>query len=183
MLTLLASLPGSLLGAKVTARTTPVKSWQIDLFCLVVVTIGGSLIVENVPKAVAYLWGICIGVFLGWHYPVEGLIFSMCLPAGRDAELSGFFVYCTQILGWAPPLIFSALVEADVNQTYGVWSVTVFLVIAIAILQLMAPWPETLEESRRPDPEKKVTETDSNGDPTDKSYAPPLNSSEEGSAK
>ena len=120
------------------------------------VTIGGSIILDNSPKELSYIWGIVIGVFLGWHYPTEGLIFSMCLPQGREAELSGFFVYCTQILGWAPPLAFSALVEADVSQTYGVWSVTVFIVIAIAIMQAMAPWPEVLEESRKPDPRKKA---------------------------
>lgn len=150
-ITLLASLPGSLLAAKVTGRTNPIRSWQIGISCLIVVTIGGSIIVDNAPKEIAYAWGLFLGLFLGWHYPTEGLIFSMCLPEGREAELSGFFVYCTQILGWAPPLIFSALVEADVNQTYGVWSVNIFLVVAIAMMQSMAPWPETLAEARRAD--------------------------------
>lgn len=154
LITLLASLPGALLGAFVTSRLNPVRSWQICLSCLIFVTIGGSVIVDNAPKPVAYLWGISIGVFLGWHYPTEGLIFSMCLPQGREAELSGFFVYCTQILGWAPPLVFSALVEVDVSQTYGVWSVTAFLLVAIVILQWMALWEEALAETQKADPTK-----------------------------
>jgi len=126
------------------------------LSCLTIVTIVGSVILEGVSKNLSYCWGICIGVFLGWHYPTEGLIFSVCLPKGREAELSGFYVYCTQILGWAPPLVFSALVEADVSQVYGVWSVTVFIIIAICIMQIMAPWAEILEETQKPDLVKEM---------------------------
>lgn len=52
--------------------------------------------------------------------------------------------------------MFSALVEADVSQTYGVWSVTLFIVIAIVIMQTMAPWHEVLEETQKPDPRKET---------------------------
>jgi hypothetical protein len=65
--------------------------------------------------------------------------------------LSGFFVYCTQILSWLPLLIFTALVEADVSQTYAVFAVTGFLLIAIGMLRCAAPWNDILKESGRLD--------------------------------
>jgi len=64
-------------------------------------------------------------------------------------ELAGFYVYCTQILGWLPPLVFTALLEANVSQTFGVVATTVFFLIAIDILCLAAPWEEILVESGR----------------------------------
>jgi len=68
---------------------------------------------------------------------------------GRFQELSGFFVYCTQILVWLPALLFTALVEADVSKTYGVVAITSFFLVAIGILCFAAPWDEILEESGR----------------------------------
>jgi MFS-type transporter involved in bile tolerance (Atg22 family) len=149
LVTLIASLPGTKLGACVTHRTNPSRSFRICMACLVVVTIAGAILVDYTVHAVAYLWAVCIGVFLGWFYPTQNLYFSMILPKGQEAEFSGFYVYCTQILGWAPPLLFSALVTADISQTFGVISVSFFLIIAIGIMSCAASWPEILEESRQ----------------------------------
>jgi hypothetical protein len=46
-------------------------------------------------------------------------------------------------------LIFTILVEADVNQTYAVVAVSSFLLISIGSLKCAAPWDEILEESGR----------------------------------
>jgi MFS transporter, UMF1 family len=147
LITLLASLPGSRLGAYITTKTDPNRSWRLCIWSLIVVTIGGAIIVDLTPKYVSYAWGVCIGVLLGWFYPTEGLFFSMVLPKGQEAEFSGFYVYCTQILGWAPPLLFAGMVEADVNQTYGVMTVALFFVIANVMLMCAAPWHEILQET------------------------------------
>lgn len=71
----------------------------------------------------------------------------MCLPRGQEAELAGFFVYCTQILGWLPPLLFSILVENDVAQKYGVVISAFGFVTAIGFLSCAAPWPEIVKEA------------------------------------
>ena len=63
--------------------------------------------------------------------------------------MSGFYVYCTQILGWLPPLVFTAMVEAGVSQTYGIIAVSGFFLAAIAILRCAAPWEDILRESGR----------------------------------
>jgi hypothetical protein len=113
---------------------------------------AGAIILDFLPKDLfylAYVWGGGIGMLLGWFYPTENLFFCMCLPKGQEAELAGFFVYCTQILGWLPPLIFSFMVEANVSQTHGVIAVCLFFVVAVVLVSLAAPWDQILEESGR----------------------------------
>lgn len=172
LLTLLASLPGCLLGAHVTSRLDPILSWQLNMLCLALWSAGGAIVVDMLPQWSAYLWGVGIGVLLGWFYSTENLYFSMCLPKGQETvskffvllcmlqsgthspynnckELSGFFVYCTQILAWLPPLIFTIMVEADVRKTYGVLVVSTFFLIALAMLRFSASWRDVLKESGR----------------------------------
>lgn len=86
--------------------------------------------------------GFITGMLLGWHYPVETLIYSLCLPKGQDAEFTGFYVYCTQILVWLPPLIFSALVQQGISQSFGVFVVAMFGLVAILFISLLPPWDE-----------------------------------------
>ena len=71
----------------------------------------------------------------------------MILPKGQEAELSGFFVYMTQILVWLPPMVFALLIQAGVSQRWGVLVVCIFAFIALVMLLFMAPWDKVLEES------------------------------------
>lgn len=47
-------------------------------------------------------------------------------------------------MGWLPPLIFSALVQADVPQSWGVFAVSCFAVVAIIIISLFPAWDDVL---------------------------------------
>ena len=76
--------------------------------------------------------------------------FPWCCLRGQEAELTGYFVYCTQILAWLPPLVFATMIEAGVKQTWGLMSLIIFFAIAIGFLCLVAPWSEVLEESAKP---------------------------------
>jgi MFS-type transporter involved in bile tolerance (Atg22 family) len=146
LITLIFTLPGSRLGAWVTHKTSPTISYQIVMLLLMITATVGAFILEEGRTFVAYGWGAFIGVELGWYYPVENLAFSILLPKGQEAEIAGFFVYCTQILGWLPPLIFSALVEADIHQKYGIMAVQVFFGIAIGIIFLLPKWDDAVAE-------------------------------------
>jgi len=136
LITLIGTLPGGRLGAFVTRRTNPKTSWQLCMTGLALVANLGAFGLEYVPKNLAYLWGILVGIFLGWFYPTENLYFSMIVPAINEAELAGFFVYGSQIMGWLPPLIFSIMVEQNIAQKWGILVVTGFHLCAIAILFL-----------------------------------------------
>jgi len=73
----------------------------------------------------------------------------LVLPKGKEAELTGFFIYCTQILVWLPPLIFSVMLEANVNPQWGLMSLIIFFAIAIGILCLVSPWEAALAETAK----------------------------------
>ena len=79
---------------------TPKSSWVLNMSLFCVWAAGGALAfdIEGVPPQVAFVWGFFVGSFLGWFYSVENVFFSLALPKGQEAELSGFYVYCTQIL-------------------------------------------------------------------------------------
>lgn len=73
----------------------------------------------------------------------------MVVPRGQEAELTGFFVYCTQILVWLPPLLFTLMIEAGINQKWGLMSLIIYFVIAIGLLSFVAPWEDMLKESAK----------------------------------
>jgi MFS-type transporter involved in bile tolerance (Atg22 family) len=97
----------------------------------------------------AYIWGACMGVLLGWFYSTEGLFFSMVLPKGQEAELTGSFIYCTQILAWLPPLLFTILVENDVAQKWGVVVTSFGFLVAAGLLTMTAPWEDIVKEAQQ----------------------------------
>jgi UMF1 family MFS transporter len=147
IIALLGTLPGSAAGAWITHRSNPNISWRLSMLTTVVVAIVGAFLLDEDRKAISYVWGLCIGICLGWFYPVENTFFSMLLPKGQEAELAGFYVYSTQVLGWLPPLIFSILVEQDVNQKFGILALQGFFVIAILILSLIPSWKQAVVEA------------------------------------
>jgi MFS-type transporter involved in bile tolerance (Atg22 family) len=151
LVTLVASVPGSKLASIVTKKTNPNTSLKLNLLVFSLFTFAGAFALTGPDVAyLAYVFGVLWGMVLGGFYSTENLFFSMVLPAGQEAELTGFFIYCTQILVWLPPLVFALMIEAGVKQTWGLMSLIIFFAIAIGVLCLVAPWPEVLEESAKP---------------------------------
>jgi len=110
----------------------------------------GALVLDGLPlelKEMAYVWGLFVGLGLGWYYPTESVFFSLVIPPGQEAEFSGFFVYCGQILAWLFPLVFSILIEFEISQKYGVIVVASGLLIALFFLMLTCSWEDILKES------------------------------------
>jgi len=145
---LFSSLPGSYFSLKVSSRLNPNHCMKLSLAMLFVVSYVGALTLQRDSFVTAYIWGIFVGFCLGWFYPAENLFFSMCLPKGHEAEIAGFFVYSTQILGWLPPLLFSVLVDNNISQKFGLMAVAAFFIPAIGFLFLTPSWPEVLAEVR-----------------------------------
>jgi hypothetical protein len=71
----------------------------------------------------------------------------MCLPRGQEAELAGFYVYCTQILGWLPPLLFTICVQSDIPQKYGVIITAFGFVVSVLLLSCTGSWEEIVAEA------------------------------------
>ena len=160
---LVAMIPGSKMGGFITSKTNPNTSWRLSLLTLFILSIIGGLVLsaDNVWP-IGYVWGFFVGLNLGWFYPTENLYFSMIIPKGQEAELSGFFVYCTQIIGWLPPLIFSFLVEANVDYGIGVICVGAFALVAIVLLSMATSWEEIVADSHKFDGEEEDEEKANN---------------------
>lgn len=147
VITLLGTIPGTRIALWVSNKLNPNTSLKIALVLIFFILMIGVLVLEVLPQYCAYIWGFCIGVALGWFYPTENLFFSMILPKGQEAELSGLFVYCTQILSWLPPLLFQLMIQANVAQKYGIIVASCFVLPAAGFLMLTGTWDEILEET------------------------------------
>jgi len=153
----LVSLFGTLLGARFSSilakRTNPNTSWQLSMIALFITLVIGAFTVGDAPsKYFSLLWGCFVGVMLGWFYPTENLLFSCILPKSQEAEIAGFRVYCSMILSWLPPLIFSVLISRGVDIKWGMTLIASFLPLAASILRFGAGgWEEILRESGRSD--------------------------------
>ena len=146
-ISLVGTIPGGLFARFVTSKTNPNTSWRLSMIVLFGLGIFGGLVLNrDNGSPLAYVWGAMVGITLGWFYPTERLFFSMIVPHGLEAELSGLYVYCSQIIAWLPPLLFSVLVEAKVDMGFGVIAVSGFAIIAVALLSMAAPWPEILAD-------------------------------------
>lgn len=175
LVTLVSTLPGSFLGSWVTGKTNPNVSYRLSMLCLAIVANVGAFFLDGVKsKPLSFLWGASVGIFLGWFYPTENLYFSIVVPKSQAGELSGFYVYCTQILGWLPPLFFSILVENDYNQKWGILAITGFHSVAIGILCLQRPWKDVenanTSEEEESTKEKIQEDEDDCNTPKDESY-------------
>ena len=151
LVVLVGTIPGSKFASLLSKKMNPNTSWQLSMVSLFVTMVIGAFTLGDAPnKYLSFIWGFFIGLDLGWFYPTENLFFSCILPKGQEAEIAGFRVYCSMILSWFPPLIFSVLVENGVDAKWGMTCMGSFVLIAALTLKLGAgTWEEILQESGR----------------------------------
>merc|ERR1712232_659049 len=146
---LLSTVPGPKLGEFITKKTNPNTSFKLYMVSVVIFTAAASFVLDSPErKNFAYLWAVFWGISLGWFYPTENVFFAMSLPQGQEAELAGFFIYCTQIIVWFPPMLFTWLNESGLNQKWGLMSMNNFFLIAIGLLTRIKPWDEVIKEAK-----------------------------------
>jgi UMF1 family MFS transporter len=146
---IVSTIPGSAIGAYVTNRTSPPTSMRLQLIFFMLVNFAAFLTMTDPDhESFAYYFGILWGISLGWFYPTESLIFSMAMPRGQEAELAGFFLYCTQIIGWLPPLIFTVMNENDISLNMAGMHLNIYLAIAFICYCFMAPWEDCIEAAK-----------------------------------
>ena len=146
---IISTIPGSALGAIVTYRTSPPTSMKLQLiFFMIVNFVAFTMMTEPENESLAYYFGILWGISLGWFYPTESLIFSMIMPKGQEAELAGFFLYCTQIIGWLPPLVFTIMNERDISLNFAGMHLNIYIAIALCGYCFMSPWSKCIDAAQ-----------------------------------
>ena len=78
---------------------------------------------------VAVLWGLAFG----WVYPSQRVLYSMLLPGGQEVEYMGFMNFCSNLLAWAPNLLFVMLNESTGQLNYGLYILSAFHLIGAAL--------------------------------------------------
>jgi hypothetical protein len=75
LIALVSSIPGSTLGTIITSCTNPNTSWKLSQIALLLAMLIGALVLDNLqgPKELCYIWGVIVGILLGWYYPVSNL--------------------------------------------------------------------------------------------------------------
>ena len=62
--------------------------------------------------------------------------------------MAGFFLYCTQICAWLPPLIFTVMNENGISLQWGGIHLNIYFALAFIFYCFMAPWDECVEAAK-----------------------------------
>ena len=149
---IIAFIPGSYLGQWLTVVTScPKTTMKLQLVTFILVNFAGFFFFLTKPEqaTLAYVFGALWGVLLGWFYPTEALMFSLIVPQGQESELAGLFLYCSQILGWLPTLVFTLMNEKGIALKYGGAHLNIYLFVALMCYHFMLPWDQCLEAVQR----------------------------------
>lgn len=92
--------------------------------------------------AFSVMWGFLLGMF----YATQQLFFTACLPPKQEAEMSGFFFYCTIIL---TSVAGSILLNAGEGPQWLLLPLVLFQALAL-IASLMCPgWSCEVEQAAK----------------------------------
>lgn len=147
LVVLISIMPGSVF-AKFAIRKAqcPILSLKVCIGTLIVVNFISFLTLTS-PDVAYLVWPYSAlwGFMLGWYYPTELHIYASIMPKGQEAELAGFHLYCTQIMVWLPPLVFTVMNENSISLSWGGVSLNIYLFISLAFYQLMPSWETCLQ--------------------------------------
>ena len=89
-------------------------------------------------------WGLGVGLCT----PLLHLVFSIIVPKGQEAELSGYFIYCTVALSWVLPLGAAILNEySDLK-----WAGALFsgcILVGLIFISFMLLWDKCVDDAAK----------------------------------
>eukprot|EP00622_Pseudochattonella_farcimen_P001478 FR736186.1.p1 GENE.FR736186.1~~FR736186.1.p1 ORF type:complete len:254 (+),score=4.21 FR736186.1:78-764(+) len=109
---ILCIIPGALLALYIAKNKLLTSKQSVIgaamLFCVSVLCVA---LFAHSPETAPAIFPIIpfIGIANGWIYPAQRNLLVELIPGGCEAEMMGFFQFCSQVLSWLPPLIFIAL--------------------------------------------------------------------------
>jgi len=156
LIVLVSTIPGSVFGSWLVNKTNPMMGLNINIVVFNIANLVGFLNLNGPEDEILmYIFGAIWGFLLGWFYPLEKLVFSMIVPAGQESELAGFFLYCTQILAWLPPLIFTVMNEAGISLNWGGVHLNIYLITGLICYLFMPKWHICIEQAKAENKMKK----------------------------
>ena len=148
MVLLVSTLPGSAFATyfmkKVKSPITSIK-WCSIIF-IFVNFISFFLLAHPDNDHLVWVFAVLWGFLLGWYYPSEVSIYSSMMPTGQEAELAGIYLYCSQVLAWLPPLLFTIFNEnPNIHLSWAGVQLNIFIFISLIFYHLMPPWSQCIE--------------------------------------
>ena len=149
LIVITCTIPGSYFANWLSNKTNPMVAFKIQLTTFIVLNFIGFLILSDPSKEIeAYIMGVFWGFWIGWYYPLEKLIYSMIVPKGQESELAGFFLYCSQVLTFLPPLVFAMMNEAGINLKWGGIHLNIYMFIGLVFFHSMLPWRQCIDMAK-----------------------------------
>lgn len=129
---------------------SPVRCMQLNFIAFIVVNFAAFPSIPHI-KNLVYPAGALWGFMLGWFYPTELQLYASLMPKGQEAELAGFYLYCTQVMGWLPPLIFTIMNESPGVELYwGGVHLNIYFFISFCLYSFLPKWEECVEITSGP---------------------------------
>jgi len=124
----------------------PLNSYRAGM-TLLGVSIGVAAGVLDGPGKANATYGFAVawGFFMGWTYPSQRVLFVTLIPKGQETEFMGLFFFMGQILGWLPPLIFTALNERGVDMRWGLSVIPFFCILSVLCTAPMGRYEDATE--------------------------------------
>ena len=127
---LFANIPGALISRKMCKVINPLNSFRMaEIFfaaanaCIAIFVTGAT----QFDKNLIYFFASLVGISFGWMFPSQKTLNVALIPKGQEFEIMGLLSFFSQIIGWAPVFVFTALNEAGVSMRWGLSTISFFL--------------------------------------------------------
>lgn len=138
LLMIMANIPGGVLAGQITTRLDPRWSQMLSVVLIITMTsLSAGLLSGPSQQTLAYILIFFWGLGIGWKWTTDRMLSAAIIPTGQNAEYMGIYLFFGAILTWAPPLIYTALNEADVSQQIGLSSLNIFFVVGLFAYWMM----------------------------------------------
>ncbi|KAL3921263.1 MAG: hypothetical protein SGILL_002838 [Bacillariaceae sp.] len=156
-----STIPGIIVGAIISRKYNPQVSQRVNLGILSCATLIIAFIIDKLRELglvgggdgvvyTGYIFAFVWGSLLGWFYATQQLFFTASLPPKQEAELSGFYVYCTIILTWVPTLSSTIMLNAGIAAQWTLLPLVIFQFLALVTSLICPNWSEVEEAAKDP---------------------------------
>jgi UMF1 family MFS transporter len=100
-----------------------------------------------------------LGINTGWFDPSERGFYVIIIPKNQDAEFMGIYISACQIIGWLPPLVFTAMNQAGIPSSIGLATLSLYILLGLLALSFGVPsYEESMNQAREQELEEQEFE-------------------------
>jgi MFS-type transporter involved in bile tolerance (Atg22 family) len=145
---LFSNIPGALLSRKMCKLVNPLNSFRMAIMAfaitngLIATFVTGS---TNRDKSLMYFFAALAGMSFGWMFPSQKTLTVALIPKGQEFEIMGLISFFSQIIGFGPVLVFTALNEAGYSMRWGLASLSFFLLTSFICTLMCGSYNKAIE--------------------------------------